>query len=74
MIFYFEGFNSIPTALTAMTAPHLTLMHSFLYIRLSEPYGCLGLRYLSSLARWAEQGSNHCATSPYHRQMTVTML
>ena len=41
MIFYFEGFNSIPTALTAMTAPHLTLMHSFLYIRLSEPYGRL---------------------------------
>ena len=33
-------------------------MHSFLYIRLSEPYGCLGLIYLSPLARWTEQGSN----------------
>ena len=39
-------------------APHLTLIHSFLYIRLSEPYGCIGLRYLSPLAWWAEQESN----------------
>ena len=86
--FIFEGFTSIPTALTAMTgiegfkyikpvtlkevwsilyspetslkwaALHLSPMYSFLYIRLSEPYGCLGLIYLSSLAGLAEQGSN----------------